>query len=109
MTLAATDMSQVVDVLNGGDFVIEDISTGMFASGFGHLGDGRRFSFHVHRAQLVVEVYRPRRHGPVPLPEDVIATARRPLAYLDAGDHRSLAAAVRDVIGALGPLARAAR
>ncbi len=109
MTLAATHGSQFAEALSDGDFVVEDISTGMFASGFGYLGDGRRFSFHVHRAQLVVEVYRPRRLGPVPLPEDVIATARRPLADLDAGDHRSLAAAVRDVIGALGPLARSAR
>ena len=109
MTLAATDGSLAGDVLDDDDFVLEDVSTGMFASGFGHLGDGRRFSFHVHRAQLVVEVYRARRLGPVPLPEDVIATARRPLADLDAGDGRSLSAAVRDVIGALGPLARSAR
>ena len=105
MTLAATG-STAADLFDGDDFVVEDISTGMFASGFGHLRDGRQFSFHVHRAQLVVEVYRARRFGPVPLPEDVIATARRPLADLDAGDGRSLAAAVRDVIGALGALAR---
>lgn len=88
------------------DTVIEDISTGMFASGFGHFGDGRPFSFHVHRAQLVVEVYRPRAVGPVPLPEDVVAAVRRPLAGVDAGNARSLAAAVRDMISTLGPLAR---
>lgn len=106
MTLAATDGPRAATLLDGTDFVIEDISTGMFASGFGHLGDGRQFSFHVHRAQLVVEVYRPRRFGPVPLPEDLLATGRRPLADLDARDGRSLAAAVRDVVAALGPIAR---
>lgn len=84
------------------DLVVEDISTGMFASGFGRLADGRRFSFQVHRAQLVVEVYRPRSTGPMPLPEDVIATARRPLADVDADDARSLLAAVRDLIDAAG-------
>lgn len=109
MTLVATDGSRAADELGGDGFVIEDISTGMFASGFGHLGDGREFSFHVHRAQLVVEVYRPRRVGPVPLPEDVIAVGRRPMTALDAGDGRSLAAAVRDVIAALGPLGRLGR
>ena len=38
----------------------------------GRLGDGRSFSFHVHRGQLVVEVYRPRLSALVPLPEDVV-------------------------------------
>jgi hypothetical protein len=112
MTLVAVDEPGAPDC---GEFVVEDIGTGMFASGFGHLGDGRRFSFHVHRsfhahrAELVVEVYRPRRIGPVPLPEDVIATARRPLADVDAGNDRSLAEAVREMIAALGPLGRTAR
>lgn len=106
MTLVAIDEQSALDC---GEFVVEDIGTGMFASGFGHLGDGRRFSFHVHRAELVVEIYRPRRLGQVPLPEDVIAAARRPLADVDAGDGASLAAAVRDVITALGPLGRTAR
>lgn len=106
MSLVAIDEPDAPDC---GEFVVEDIGTGMFASGFGHLGDGRRFSFHVHRAELVVEVYRARRIGPVPLPEDVIASARRPLADVDADNDGSLAAAVRDLIGALGPLARSAR
>ena len=106
MTLVAVDEPGAPDC---GEFVVEDIGTGMFASGFGHLGDGRRFSFHVHRSELVVEVYRPRRIGPVPLPEDVIATLRRPLADVDAGSRRSLAAAVRGMITALGPSGRTAR
>ena len=82
------------------EFVIEDLTTGLFASGFGRLGDGRSFAFHVRRGQLVVEIYRPRLAGPVPQPEDVVATGQRALTDLDLDDARSLAAAVRDVAAA---------
>lgn len=92
MTLAVAPLSP------GAEFVIEDLITGLFASGFGRLGDGRSFSFHVHRGQLAVEVYRPRTAGVVPLPEDVIATAERGLGDLDVDDARSLSAAVRDTV-----------
>ncbi|MGI9123900.1 MAG: hypothetical protein ACR2JM_03995 [Mycobacterium sp.] len=97
MTLAAAPESY------GTEFVIEDISTGLFASGFGRIGDGRSFSFHTHRGQLVVEVYRPRLAGPVPLPDDVVATASRGLGDVDVDDVRSLSAAVRDAIAAALP------
>lgn len=97
MTLAAAPLSPAPE------FVIEDLATGLFASGFGHVGDGRSFSFHVHRGQLVVEVYRPRLAGPVPMPEDVVATAVRGLCDLDVDDARSLAAAVRDAVAAAVP------
>lgn len=92
-----------------GDVLIEDLTTGVFASGFGRLGDGRAFSFFVHRTQLVVEIYRPRMAGPVPLPEDVVAMARRGLTDLDVDDARSLSAAVRDAIAAAAPVPRPAR
>lgn len=92
MTLASAPHSP------GADFVIEDLTTGLFASGFGRVGDGRCFSFHVHRGQLVVEVYRPRLAGPVPSPEDVIARAIRNVGDLDVDDARSLSAAVRDAV-----------
>lgn len=98
MTLA------VASHLDGAEFVVEDIITGLFASGFGSLGDGRSFSFHVHRGQLVVEVYRPRRAMPVPVPEDVIAVATRTLAGSDIDDARSLSAAVRDAVAAAAPV-----
>ena len=66
------------------ELVFEDISTGIHASGFGQVGDGRSFAFHVERHQLVVEVYRPRLAGPVPQREDIVAIgSRRP------GRHRS--------------------
>lgn len=98
MTLA------VASGFHGVEFVVEDLITGLFASGFGRLGDGRSFSFHVHRQQLVVEIYRPRRAVPVPLPEDVVATATRVLAGVDVDDARSLSAAVRDAVAVAEPV-----
>ena len=103
MTLAVRPQS------DGREFAIEDISTGVFASGFGQLGDGRSFSFRVHRAQLLVEVYHPRLVGPVPHQEDVVATAARSLTDFDVDDERSLTAAVRDAVATAQPVARAPR
>lgn len=84
--------------LAGLQFVIEDISTGMFASGFGQTGDGRSFSFHIENQELRIEVYRPMLAGPVPQAEDIVATASRSLIGIDVTDERSLAAAVRDAV-----------
>jgi hypothetical protein len=91
------------------DFVIEDMWTGVFparafASGFGHVGDGRSFAFRVERRWLLVEVYRPRLSGPVPQPEDVIARSRRSVVDIDITDERSLAAAVRDSVALAEPV-----
>ena len=101
MTLASASPSGTGP---GTDFFVEDVITGLFASGFGRLGDGRSFSFHVHRGQLVVEVYRPRRAVPVPSPDDVVATATRSLAGVDVDDARSLSAAVRDAVATAVPV-----
>jgi hypothetical protein len=103
MTLAAE--SDVSD----GEFAIEDISTGMHASGFGRVGDGRSFSFHVEKQMLFVELYRPRLAGPVPQAEDVVAAASRSLAHIDVADERSLTAAVRDAVADALPVPRSAR
>ena len=87
------------------EFAIEDISTGVHASGFGVLGDGRSFSFHVEDRQfLVVEVYRPRLSGPVPQDEDIVAIATRSLTDIDVTDERSVAAAVRDAAAGAEPV-----
>lgn len=91
------------------DFVIEDMWTGVFparafASGFGHVGDGRSFAFRVERRWLLVEVYRPRLSGPVPQPEDVIARSKRSVVDIDITDERSLAAAVRDSVAVAEPV-----
>lgn len=95
--------------LGRGEFAIEDISTGVHASGFGQLGDGRSFSFHVERQVLLVEVYRPRLTGPVPHEEDIVAATTRKLADIDLYDERSLAAAVRDAVAVAHPVTRPGR
>jgi hypothetical protein len=90
-------------------FAIEDISTGLHASGFGTVGDGRTFSFQVDRGTLRLEVYRPRIRGPVPQVEDVVATSTRSLVHVDTTDERSLGAAVRDAVAQAQPVPRPGR
>ncbi|EHI10809.1 hypothetical protein KEK_21178 [Mycolicibacterium thermoresistibile ATCC 19527] len=90
------------------EFVIEDLSVGVHASGYGRVGDGRSFCFYTERQQLVVEVYRPRWSGPVPQAEDIVATAHRRLTDIDVTDERSVAAAVRDAVAGARPVARTA-
>jgi hypothetical protein len=95
--------------LAGREFAFEDIFTGVHASGFGQVGDGRSFAFHVERQVLLVEVYRPRLSGPVPQQEDVVAVTSRKLIDIDLSDERSLAAAVRDAVAAAQPVTRTSR
>ena len=95
--------------LGSQEFAIEDITTGLHASGFGQVGDGRSFSFHVDKQVLVVEIYRPRISGPVPQAEDVVAVASRKLNHIDLTDERSVAAAVRDAVADAQPVTRTAR
>jgi hypothetical protein len=90
------------------EFAIEDMSTGVFASGFGQVGDGRSFSFQIRDAQLLVEVYRPRLLGPVPQEDDVVATSSRTLVDIDVTDERSLGAAVQDSVALAEPVGRGA-
>ena len=93
----------------GNAFTIEDISTGMYASGFGRVGDGRTFSFRVERQLLMVEIYRPRLAGPIPQDVDVVAVASHSVAHVDVSDERSLSAAVRDAVAEAQPVPRSAR
>jgi hypothetical protein len=95
--------------LGNHQFAIEDITTGLHASGFGQVGDGRSFSFHIEKQVLVVEVYRPRLTGPVPQTEDIMAVASRRLTDVDLFDERSVSAAVRDAVAAAQPVPRTAR
>ena len=90
----------------GTEFAVEDITTGIFASGYGQVGDGRSFSFHIEHRSLVVEVYRPRLSGPVPQAEEVVARAVRSLFDIDLTDERSLTAAVRDSVAHALPVSR---
>jgi hypothetical protein len=93
----------------GDAFTIEDISTGMYASGFGRVGDGRPFSFRIERQLLTVEIYRPRLAGPVPQADEVVAVASHNVANVDVSDERSLAAAVRDAVADAQQVPRPAR
>lgn len=86
------------------DFVVEDVTAGVHANGFGHFGDGRTFAFFSRHNELVVEIYRPRLRGPVPQPEDVMAVATRRLTEIDVTDERSLVAAVRDAVADAQPV-----
>ena len=88
------------------EFAIEDMLPGICASGYGQVGDGRSFSFHIEHRSLIVEVYRPRLRGPVPQEEDVVARAVRSLVDIDLTDERSLGAAVRDSVAHAAPVAR---
>ena len=88
------------------EFAVEDISTGISASGYGRVGDGRSFSFHIEHRSLVVEVYRPCLAGPVPQAEDVVARSVRSLVDIDLTDERSLTAAVRDSVANAAPVPR---
>ena len=88
------------------EFAVEDMTAGIFASGYGQVGDGRSFSFHIEHRSLVVEIYRPRLAGPVPQAEDVVARAVRSVLDIDLTDERSLAAAVRDSVAHAVPLSR---
>lgn len=90
-------------------FAIEDITTGLHASGFGQVGDGRSFSFRIEKQVLVVEIYRPRITGPIPQAEDVVAVASRRLTDLDVFDERSVSAAVRDAVADAHSVTRTAR
>lgn len=86
------------------EFAVEDMSTGIFASGYGQVGDGRSFSFRIEHLSLVVEIYRPRLAAPVPQAEDVVARTVRSLVDIDLTDERSLAAAVRDSVASAEPV-----
>jgi hypothetical protein len=88
------------------EFAVEDMIAGAFASGYGRVGDGRTFSFHIEHRSLMVEIYRPRLSGPVPLAEDVVAKAVRSLVEIDLTDERSLTAAVRDAVAHAVPVSR---
>ncbi|MEE2854956.1 MAG: hypothetical protein VX424_20140 [Actinomycetota bacterium] len=86
------------------EFAVEDMSTGIAASGYGQVGDGRSFSFHIENRSLVVEIYRPRLSGPVPQADEVVARAVRSVIELDLTDERSLSAAVRDSVAHAVPV-----
>ncbi len=80
------------------EFVVEDVSLGPFANGFGLAEDGRPYTFRVVGRSLMVELYRIDANSPVPGEEDVVARAQTSTAELDLCDQRSVTGAVRDLV-----------
>lgn len=79
-------------------FVLDDITVGPYAHGFGTTADGHPFAFRTVRATLTLEIYRHDLGDAVPGPEDVLATAEATVTDIDLDDERSVAAFVRDMI-----------
>ncbi|MGK8507314.1 hypothetical protein ACRS5S_04400 [Nocardia asiatica] len=79
-------------------FVIDDITVGPYAHGFGTTADGHPFAFRTVRATMTLEVYRRGPADAVPGPEDVLAVAEATVTDIDLDDERSVAALVRDMI-----------
>ncbi|WP_280274990.1 hypothetical protein [Nocardia wallacei] len=92
-------------------FIVEDVTVGPFAHGFGVTGDGRSFAFRTVGATLSLEIYRAdsARATTVPGPEDVVAVAAAGVTDIDLGDERSVVAAVRDLIATATPAPAADR
>jgi hypothetical protein len=85
-------------------FVVEDVTEGPFAHGYGVTGDGRSFAFRTLRSILTLEIYRPDLDTAVPAPEDVVAVAVARVTDIDLDDARSVIALVRDLIPAAEPV-----
>ncbi|ORI22531.1 hypothetical protein [Rhodococcus sp. 1168] len=79
-------------------FVVEQITVGAHANGFGRNADGRQFAFRVHKSTLYVEMYRENLLEQVPGKSDVIAVVEQSVTEIDLTDQRSIVAAVRDAV-----------
>jgi hypothetical protein len=92
---------------NPREFLIEDVSAGPYAHGFGIAADGRPFAFNVVRSSLSVELYREDLPADVvPDRADIVATATAPVTDIDLDDERSIVALVRDMIPSAVPVYR---
>ncbi|MBF6328382.1 hypothetical protein [Nocardia transvalensis] len=85
-------------------FVVEDITVGPFAHGFGTTDDGHPYAFRTVRATLTLEIYRSDTDTAVPGPDDVVAVAEARVTDIDLDDERSITALVRDLIPAAAPI-----
>ncbi|RMI33268.1 hypothetical protein [Nocardia stercoris] len=85
-------------------FVLEDITIGRFAHGFGTAHDGRPFAFRTVGSTLTVEIYRADLDTPVPAATDIVAVATAPVTDIDLDDERSVTALVRDLIPTATPV-----
>ncbi|WP_424806936.1 hypothetical protein [Rhodococcus sp. 27YEA15] len=79
------------------EFVVEYLSTGAYAHGFGR-SDGAAFAFRVQEHRMVVTVYSVQAEALVPGVDDVAATVRWSVTDTDLADPRSVSALVRDAV-----------
>lgn len=96
-------------VMDGDDtarFVLEDLTVGAHAHGFGLTDAGQTFAFRVRGSTMRVEVYRADLEVDVPEQADVVAVAERAVNDVDLDDERSVAAFVRDAVGTAEPVDR---
>lgn len=91
-------ISGSVEVPDAPRFVVEQITVGAHANGFGRNADGRQFTFRVHKSTLYVEIYREGLVEQVPGKSDVIAVVESSITEIDVTDERSIVAAVRDAV-----------
>ncbi|MFC4604582.1 hypothetical protein [Rhodococcus kronopolitis] len=85
-------------------FVLEDLTVGVHACGFGRTDDGETFAFRVRGHLLHLEVYRRGYESEVPEQADVVATAECEITDVDLTDERSMTAVVRDAVARAEPV-----
>ncbi len=87
-----------VEVRDAPRFVVEQITVGAHANGYGRNANRRQFTFRVHKSTLYVELYREDLLEQVPDKSDVIAVVESSVTEIDVTDERSIVAAVRDAV-----------
>ncbi|GAA5051115.1 hypothetical protein [Nocardia callitridis] len=90
------------------EFVIDYLTVGAYAHGFGSTDDGRPYAFRTVKATMTLEIYRRDLDTDVPAPEDVTARADAKVTDVDLDDERSVVAMVRDLVPTAVPVAPAA-
>ncbi|AHH18524.1 hypothetical protein NONO_c37370 [Nocardia nova SH22a] len=86
------------------EFILEDLTVGPFAHGFGRTAEGLPFAFRTVRATLTLEIYRADTATEVPGPEDVVAVVDAAVTDIDLDDARSVRALVHDLVPAAVPV-----
>lgn len=90
-------------------FVVEQVTTGAYASGFGSTEDCRPFAFRVLGSTLYLEIYRADILAPMPDKSDVTAVCEQSVTEIDLTDERSIVAVVRDAVTGADELASASK
>lgn len=87
-----------MSVSSAPEFIIDDVTTGPYAHGFGTTADGRTFAFRVRKHTLVLMLYRADIDVTVPDDSELDAVVERSVKDVDLCDERSIVAVVRDAV-----------